>query len=135
MKWGNIVKLRKLKTLVMKDLMKYVDNTNLLIGRHYLKKIAERIPQKRHGEAYYAFASLEGDGLLHIQTASDCEDTFNLYAVKLTKFGVGYFDRIHDEKMSAIRNWTANAGLAVFGAVLGWLLSVLTMFLTGQLEL
>lgn len=121
------------KNRLMKRVIERIGTTNLCVFHSDVQTLFSEYSPKQKSDVFFTLKELCGDNLLSLDMASGCDDTNGIYRIRVTEYGLGYSSRKHDENISAIKNWTANLGVAFLGAVLGWLLSLLTMFLTGQI--
>ena len=77
---------------------------------------------------------LEHNGYIIIQTADfpECDGIWN---IGFTSAGLDYFPARQAARKQARNNFVMNMVFILLSAFLGWALSLLTMFLTGQLSL
>ena len=120
---------------MIKRVIEKIGSTNLCVSHADVQALFSEYPNNQKTAVFFALKEMCGEDLLLLDMASGCDDTNGIYRIMVTEYGLGYFSRKHDENISAVKNWTANLGVAFLGAVLGWLLSLLTMFLTGQINL
>lgn len=123
------------KDKLLKSVIAKIESTSLRVTNNNVKILFSEYPPNQKDEVFFALKELSGENLLDLDTVMAASDTNGIYTIRVTEYGLGYFSRKRAENISAIKNWSANLGVAFIGAVLGWLLSLLTMFLTGQITL
>lgn len=121
------------KWTVEKILIHFLDNIQndtLQVRKQAIKDLFSNPAKSDCDKIYLTLRSMSGDGLISILTASGCEDTYNIFAIRITERGAGLLERKKQERKDFRRNFRYNMAVAVvsalIGALCGWGLSWLS---------
>ena len=118
----------KNKEFILKDLISRKNEMNAIIKpKHILSSFKNLSPS----EVYDCLVVLQDEAAikLHIGDSPEYDD---IYRINILPRGLAYFANKEKEFWKDFRQWSINIGGIIFSAFLGWVFSMLTLFLTGQ---